>query len=59
MMQRVIAGAFLANGETTIHNPCRSDDCLAALGIIQAAGATVVIGTSIAITKNTPRTPPN
>ena len=58
MMQRVIAGAFLANGETTIHNPCRSDDCLAALGIIQAAGATVVPGTSILISKNTPVNPP-
>ena len=57
-MQRAIAGAFLANGETKIHNPCCSDDCLAALGIVQAAGATVVKGTSILISKNTPVSPP-
>ncbi|MGC4104565.1 3-phosphoshikimate 1-carboxyvinyltransferase [Ferruginibacter sp.] len=40
-MQRACAAALLHEGVTTIHNPGKSNDDLAALGIIQRLGATV------------------
>jgi len=43
--QRAFAGALLHKGKTVIHNPGRSQDDLAALGIIEALGATIVIQT--------------
>ena len=42
-MQRVCAAALLHGGETTIHNPGKSNDDLAALDIIQKLGAAVTI----------------
>jgi len=40
-MQRVVAAAFLANGESVINNPDDSNDSTAALGIIEKLGAKV------------------
>jgi len=40
-MQRVVAAAFLANGESIINNPDDSNDSTAALGIIEKLGAKV------------------
>lgn len=42
-MQRACALALLANGETTLVNPGKSNDDLAALGIIQKLGAGIII----------------
>ncbi len=39
--QRALAGALLVKGTTIIHNPSRSDDARAAVGIIQQLGAIV------------------
>jgi 3-phosphoshikimate 1-carboxyvinyltransferase len=39
--QRALAGALLAHGTTTIQNPSRSDDALAAIEVIRLLGATV------------------
>lgn len=39
--QRALAGALLAKGTTTIENPSRSDDAMAALEIIRQLGAVV------------------
>jgi 3-phosphoshikimate 1-carboxyvinyltransferase len=37
--QRLLAAALLAKGTSVIHNPSRSDDALAAMGIINVLGA--------------------
>lgn len=39
--QRLLAGALLAKGTSTIHNPSRSDDAMAAMGIIESLGARI------------------
>ena len=39
--QRALAGALLAKGTTIIGNPSRSDDALAAMGIIRQLGASI------------------
>jgi 3-phosphoshikimate 1-carboxyvinyltransferase len=39
--QRALAAALMTKGTTIIHNPSRSDDALAAMGIIQALGANI------------------
>ncbi|MFA6127315.1 MAG: 3-phosphoshikimate 1-carboxyvinyltransferase [Bacteroidales bacterium] len=39
--QRALAAALLAKGTTTILNPSRSEDALAAMGIISQLGATI------------------
>lgn len=41
MMQRALAAAALAKGETIILNPCKCDDASAATGIIKKMGAEV------------------
>lgn len=41
MMQRALAAAMLANGTSTIHNPCECDDANAATDVIQRMGAKV------------------
>jgi 3-phosphoshikimate 1-carboxyvinyltransferase len=41
-MQRACAAALLHNGTTTIHNPGKSNDDLAALDIIQKLGAKII-----------------
>lgn len=40
-MQRAIAAALLAKGKTVIHNPGKSNDCIAALGVAGKLGAEV------------------
>ena len=40
-MQRAVACALLAEGESTLRAPSRSADCLAALGVARALGAIV------------------
>lgn len=54
VMQRACAAALLRSGETTIRNYGRSDDDRAALGIIEALGATVnyLDGQSLRITSS-------
>ena len=41
IVQRAIAAAMLANGTSTIINPSRCDDCLAALDVARQMGATI------------------
>jgi 3-phosphoshikimate 1-carboxyvinyltransferase len=41
-MQRAIACALLAEGESVLRSPSRSADCLAALGVARSLGADVV-----------------
>ncbi|MGG9972372.1 3-phosphoshikimate 1-carboxyvinyltransferase [Ferruginibacter sp. SUN002] len=41
-MQRACAAALLQDGETTIYNPGKSNDDLAAIDVIQKLGATIV-----------------
>lgn len=48
-MQRIIAAAFLADGNTCIHNPDSSNDSLAALHLIQELGAKVENNNSVLI----------
>lgn len=59
-MQRAIAIALLANGRTTLTNPCISEDCIAALEMAKNLGAIiklhdnkVSIQKTIEITNNT------
>lgn len=40
-MQRACAAALLTKGETTLHNPGKSNDDLAAIDVIQKLGATI------------------
>lgn len=40
-MQRAIAAALIANGQSVISNPCVSNDCLAALKVAENLGAKV------------------
>lgn len=40
-MQRAIAAALLAHGKSVLTNPCVSDDCIAALKVIENLGAEV------------------
>ena len=42
MMQRALAAALLAKGNTELHNPCKCDDVDAATDIIQRMGAKVI-----------------
>ncbi len=58
-MQRACAAALLHGGETTIHNPGKSNDDLAALDIIQKLGAAVAIQSdgSLKISSNNNFTP--
>lgn len=60
VMQRACAAALLRSGETTIRNYGRSDDDRAALGIIEALGATVkyLDGQSLRITSAGQVSPP-
>ncbi|MGG9964431.1 3-phosphoshikimate 1-carboxyvinyltransferase [Ferruginibacter sp. SUN106] len=51
-MQRACAAALLHDGETTISNPGKSNDDLAALDIIQKLGASVVISNEELIINN-------
>lgn len=44
VMQRVIAGALLAEGASMLHHPSESDDCTAALATAAALGAEVELG---------------
>jgi 3-phosphoshikimate 1-carboxyvinyltransferase len=46
VMQRLIAGALLAEGTTTIHNVSDSDDCTAALAMAAQLGADIELGES-------------
>jgi len=41
-MQRAVACALLASGESVLRSPSRSADCLAALGVARALGAEVL-----------------
>lgn len=41
MMQRALAAAMLANGNSIIHNPCKCEDADAATDIIQRMGSVV------------------
>ncbi len=51
-MQRACAAALLHNGQTVINNPGKSNDDLAALGIIQKLGASVEINNEKLIINN-------
>jgi 3-phosphoshikimate 1-carboxyvinyltransferase len=51
-MQRACAAALLHNGTTTIYNPGKSNDDLAALDIIKKLGATVLINNEELIINN-------
>ncbi|SFV27659.1 3-phosphoshikimate 1-carboxyvinyltransferase [Thermoflavifilum thermophilum] len=42
-MQRALAAALLAEGKTVIRNAGFSDDCRAAMGVVQALGADVLV----------------
>jgi 3-phosphoshikimate 1-carboxyvinyltransferase len=53
-MQRACALALLADGETTLLNPGKSNDDLAALDIIQKLGATIEFGNKELIIKSGP-----
>ena len=44
VMQRLLAAALLADGETWIHNPSEADDCTAALGVVAGLGAEIELG---------------
>ncbi len=44
MMQRVVAGALLADGTSMIHRPGESDDCTSALAAAAALGAEIELG---------------
>jgi 3-phosphoshikimate 1-carboxyvinyltransferase len=46
-MQRALAAALLAKGETFLHNPGKSNDDKAALNIIKALGADVEVRSSV------------
>jgi len=51
MMQRALAAAMLANGNSVIHNACKCEDTTAATNIIQRMGSEVIKkGNSIEIT---------
>lgn len=45
-MQRLIAGALLANGTSILHNISQSDDCTAALHLAAQLGAEIELGES-------------
>jgi len=49
-MQRACAAALLNNGQTTIGNPGKSNDDLAALEVIKILGATIVASTKNQVT---------
>lgn len=58
MMQRALAAAALAKGETTILNPCRCEDATAATNIIREMGATVIDqGDKVIVKNNEPKAP--
>ncbi|PXY02398.1 3-phosphoshikimate 1-carboxyvinyltransferase [Marinifilum breve] len=58
MMQRALAAAALAKGESTILNPCRCDDATAATGIVQKMGAQVIQDeTAIRVCRNEEKSP--
>ena len=44
VMQRVVAGALLADGASMLHHPSESDDCTAALATAAALGAEIELG---------------
>jgi 3-phosphoshikimate 1-carboxyvinyltransferase len=46
VMQRLIAGALLAEGTTTLHNVSDADDCTAALHMAAQLGADIELGES-------------
>lgn len=51
VMQRMVAGALLADGTSIVHNISQSDDCTAALQLAAQLGAEIEIGeTSVKIT---------
>ncbi|MCY1635438.1 3-phosphoshikimate 1-carboxyvinyltransferase [Marinifilum sp. D737] len=53
MMQRALAAAALAKGETSILNPCKCDDATAASNIIQKMGADLTdLGHKILVKSN-------
>ena len=52
-MQRACAAALLHDGETTIANPGKSNDDLAAIDVIQKLGATIVSNNSDKLVVNT------
>lgn len=50
VMQRLLAAALLADGDTWIHNPSEADDCTAAMGVVAGLGAEIELGeTSIKV----------
>lgn len=51
IMQRLVAGALLAEGTSTLHNISQSDDCTASLMLAAQLGAEIELGeNSVAIT---------
>lgn len=44
VMQRVVAGALLADGASMLHHPSESDDCTAALATAAGLGAEIELG---------------
>ena len=59
VMQRLVAGALLSNGTSTLHNLSEADDCTAALMMAAQLGAEIELGknhVSIAGTDGEPRT---
>ena len=46
VMQRLLAAALLADGDTWIHNPSEADDCTAAMGVVAGLGAEIELGES-------------
>ena len=51
MMQRAVAASILAEGDTLIHNPCSSDDSVAALNIARSLGGLVSGESTLTITR--------
>lgn len=53
VMQRLVAGALLAKGTSTLHNISQSDDCTASLMLAAQLGAEIELGENSVVIKGT------